>query len=131
MKIVTTIDFSITSETLLKYTKMYSDAFHAEVSLVHAEPSAVEEGEPTDLTSESIVLKKDALALERAGVNVRPVFLKGPVCESILNHALEINADLIIIGAHGHGGPNCKAPVGHISQCVLIQSKIPVLIIPA
>ena len=36
MKIVTTIDFSLTSESILKNTAIYAKTFDAEVFLIHA-----------------------------------------------------------------------------------------------
>jgi len=131
MKIITTIDFSTTAESILKNTAIYAKAFDAEVFLVHAEPESFNDDETErDLTPEAIRLKKNARALEKAGVNVTPHFLKGPVCATIMDEALEIKADLIIIGAHGHGS-HCKAPVGSTSGCVLLRSRVPVLVIPA
>jgi len=131
MKIVATVDFSITSESLLKYTKDYAKKLNADVFLLHAEPDQIGvDPDLIDTTQEAVRLKKDAKALAHAGVNVTPIFVQGPVCETILQKTIELKADLIILGAHGHGGLSCKASVGHISECVLLKSKIPVLIIP-
>ena len=130
MKIVATVDFSTTSETILKVTKTYAAKLDAEVFLIHAEPLRIDDNqEEYDTTPESIRLKKNARSLERAGVKVTPVFLHGSVCESIVAEALRLKADLIIIGAHGHGGTNCKAPVGHIGECIILKSNIPVMVI--
>jgi nucleotide-binding universal stress UspA family protein len=133
MKIVATVDFSIASESLLKYTKEYAKKLDAEVFLFHSEPEKKGvDPDSVDTTPEAIRLRKDAKALEHAGVKVTPVFVQGPVCDNILKEALEMKADLIILGAHGHGGGlSCKMAVGHISECVLLKSKIPVLIIPS
>jgi len=132
MKIVTTIDFSLTAESILKNTAIYAKAFDAEVFLIHAEPTGfTENSEALDHTQEAVMLKKDAHALEKVGVKVTPVFLEGPVCETIMKEAQRIEADLIIIGAHGHGGARCKTSVGDISACVLLHSRIPVLIVPS
>lgn len=132
MKIVSVVDFSIASESILKVTKTFAKKLGAEVFLIHAEPMrAVPEDEGEyDLKPEAIRLKKDALALEKAGVKVTPVFLEGPVCESILAEALRREADLIIAGAHGHGGAHCNVPVGSISECILLKSRIPVMVVP-
>jgi len=131
MKIVSAVDFSTTSENLLKITKTYATKLDAEVFLIHDEPEKnFLNEEETDTRPEAIRLKKDAKALERAGVKVTPVFLQGPVCETILAKALELKADLIITGAHGHGGANCKM-IGHISECILLKAGIPVLIVPS
>jgi nucleotide-binding universal stress UspA family protein len=130
MKIVATVDFSTTSENILKVTKTYAKKLDAEVFLVHAEPvDDTPDPEETDTLPETIRLKKDAQALHRTGVKVTPIFLRGPVCESILAEAIKIEADLIITGAHGHGGANCKV-IGHISECILLKSNIPVLVVP-
>lgn len=132
MKIIATVDFSLTSENILRLTKTYAKKMEAEVFLIHAEPA--QNGfvqEEHDDRPEIMRLKKDAQALEKAGVKTTPVFLQGPPCETILAEALRIKADLIITGAHGHGGANCKAPVGGISQCLLLTSRIPVLVVPS
>lgn len=131
MKIVTAIDFSTTAESILRNTAAYAKAFNAEVFLVHAEPESFNDDETErDTTPEAVRLKKNAIALEKIGVKVTSHFLKGPICETIMDEAVELKANLIIMGAHGHG-INCKVPVGSTSECVLLRSKIPVLIIPA
>lgn len=130
MKIVATIDFSTTSEAILRVTKTYATKMDAEVFLVHTEPLHADLDQAEyDTKPESIRLKKDARALERARVKVTPVLLRGPVCETIVDEAIRIKADLIITGAHGHGEANCKALVGHISECLLFKSKIPVMVV--
>lgn len=132
MKILATIDFSTTSEGILKQTKTYAKKMDAEVFLMHAEPAQTDLIETdSDTRPESMRLRKDAKALERVGVKVTPVFSQGPVCETILTTAIDLKVDLVIIGAHGHGRGSCKMPIGHISECVLLKSNIPVLVVPA
>lgn len=130
MKIAATVDFSTTSEAILKTAKFYAQKLDAEVLLIHAEPLHDGAGEEDyDTRPEAVRLKKDAKALERAGIKVTPLFVQGPVCETILKEALKARADLIIIGAHGHGGMSCKVPIGHIGECILLKSNIPVMVI--
>lgn len=131
MKILATIDFSTTSESILKAAKTYAQKMNAEVFLMYAEPLQKSNSDDvSDTKPESMRLRKDALALERAGVKVTPVFQQGPVCETILAKAIDLKVDLIITGAHGHGRANCKVPIGHISECILLRSNIPVMVIP-
>ena len=130
MKILATIDFSTTSEPILRITKTYAKKMDAEVFLMHAEPSQTDLEQESDTKPESMRLKKDAQALERAGVKVTPVFSQGPVCETILSKAMELEVALVIIGAHGHGRGSCKTPIGHIGECILLNSNIPVLVVP-
>jgi nucleotide-binding universal stress UspA family protein len=128
MKIISTVDFSTASENILRFTKAYAEKMDAEVFLIHAEP---EKPEDEDMTPESVRLRRDAKALEKAGVKVTPVFLQGDICKIILDKAVELQADLIIIGAHGHRGASCHVAIGHVSECILLKSKVPVLVIPA
>lgn len=130
MKIVATVDFSTTSEDILRTTKTYAEKLDAEVFLIHAEPEKRGVDEEVDTTPEAVRLKKDAQALERAGVKVTPFFLQGPVCETIMKEAVRLEADLIITGAHGHGKISRKVPVGHVSKRILLKANIPVMIIP-
>lgn len=131
MKILAAIDFSITSESLLKITKQYAKMMDAEVFLIHAEPEQTDfSEEERDLTPENVRLKKDAAALKRAGINVTPVFTEGPVCETIVDEALRLNVDLIIAGAHGHNRACNNIPIGHICECLLLKANFPVLIVP-
>ena len=130
MKIVATIDFSTASEPILRITKLYAEKMGAEVFLIHAEPLETDiDAEDYDAKPEAMRLKRDAQALERAGIKVTHYFLKGPVCETILAKAIKLEADLVITGAHGHGN-NCKFSIGHISECILLKSKIPVRVVP-
>jgi nucleotide-binding universal stress UspA family protein len=132
MKIVATVDFSMTSEDILKTAKTYAKKLDAEVFLIHAEPDQTTfTQEEKDTTPEAIRLKKDAQALEKAGVKVTSIFLQGPVCEVIMKEAVRLEADLIITGAHGHGKISCKIPVGHVSECILLKANIPVMIVPS
>jgi nucleotide-binding universal stress UspA family protein len=129
MKIAATVDFSIASESILRITKVYAQKLEAEVFLIHADPSNENDDAPADLRPEAVRLKKDAQALQKAGIKVMPVLAQGPVCETILEEAIRREVELIIVGAHGHGGNTCKSPVGHVSDCILMKSKIPVMVV--
>jgi nucleotide-binding universal stress UspA family protein len=53
-----------------------------------------------------------------------------PVIEEILNQADVVNADLIVMGAHGHGAMY-NLLVGSATKGVLKHSARPVLLVPA
>ena len=53
----------------------------------------------------------------------------GPVAEEILNQADELNADLIVMGTHGHGAMY-NLLVGSVTKGVLKHSTRPVLLVP-
>jgi nucleotide-binding universal stress UspA family protein len=54
----------------------------------------------------------------------------GAVAEEILNQADELNADLIVMGTHGHGAMY-NLLVGSATKGVLKHSTRPVLLVPA
>ena len=54
----------------------------------------------------------------------------GAVVEEILNQAYELNADLIVMGTHGHGAMY-NLLVGSATKGVLKHSSRPVLLVPA
>jgi nucleotide-binding universal stress UspA family protein len=54
----------------------------------------------------------------------------GVVAEEILNQADELNADMIVMGTHGHGAMY-NLLVGSATKGVLKHSTHPVLLVPA
>jgi nucleotide-binding universal stress UspA family protein len=63
------------------------------------------------------------------GADAEALLIQGPTTESILEQAKRIEADVIVMGSHGRGALY-KAFVGSVSEQVLEQSPIPVLIVP-
>ena len=57
------------------------------------------------------------------------LFVQGSTAETIVRKATEIDADLIVVGSHGHGAMY-QLLVGSVSEAVLRQSEIPVLVVP-
>jgi nucleotide-binding universal stress UspA family protein len=64
-----------------------------------------------------------------AGIKVSLHEPTGAVAEEILNEANEINADLIVMGTHGHGAMY-NLLVGSTTKGVLKHSTRPVLLVP-
>jgi nucleotide-binding universal stress UspA family protein len=64
------------------------------------------------------------------GIKVRLHEPAGTVAEEILNQADALNADLIVMGTHGHGAMY-NLLVGSATKGVLKHSKRPVLLVPA
>ena len=53
----------------------------------------------------------------------------GKAADEILKQAAECGADLIVMGTHGHTGPE-RFLLGSVTERVLRHSKIPVLAVP-
>ena len=81
------------------------------------------------LRQEHTDLQQMAEQARATGVDAEALLIQGPTTESILEQAKRIGADVIIMGSHGRGALY-KAFVGSVSEQVLEQSPIPVLIVP-
>lgn len=68
--------------------------------------------------------------LEERGLKVTSHESTGSVAEEILNQAEAIKADLIVMGAHGHGAMY-KLLVGSVTEGVLKRTTRPVLLLPS
>jgi nucleotide-binding universal stress UspA family protein len=68
--------------------------------------------------------------IEQDGLRVIMHEPTGAIAEEILNQADTIKADLIVMGAHGHGAMY-KLLVGSVTQGVLKRSTRPVLLVPS
>ena len=74
-------------------------------------------------------LKEMECLFIRDGITVNTKVIRGvSASEGIIAIADEVNADLIVMGSHGHTGFK-KMVLGSVAQTVLTQSHIPVLII--
>jgi nucleotide-binding universal stress UspA family protein len=81
------------------------------------------EGQPSKLAKWQKEIAQD-------GIKVSLHEPTGAVAEEILNQADELNADMIVMGAHGHGAMY-NLLVGSATKGVLKRSTRPVLLVPA
>lgn len=143
MKIIAALDFSETSERILEAVQAYATQLdHAEVYLVHVEPEepafiGYEPGPQTvrdqvahNFRNEHVRLQDSARELEKSGLKVTPLLLQGPIGDTILTEVKRLEADLIIVGSHGHSFLH-NVLVGSTSKEILKKSRIPVLVIPS
>jgi nucleotide-binding universal stress UspA family protein len=82
-----------------------------------------DEGQPSKLAKWQKEIAQD-------GIKVSLHEPTGAVAEGILNQADELNADMIVMGAHGHGAMY-NLLVGSATKGVLKRSTRPVLLVPA
>jgi nucleotide-binding universal stress UspA family protein len=61
--------------------------------------------------------------------NIQTIIIEGDFAASIVETAMEINADIIVMGSHGRRGFN-KIIMGSVAEQVLHKSTIPLFIIP-
>jgi nucleotide-binding universal stress UspA family protein len=73
-------------------------------------------------------LKGIADRLQEQGLHVRTEVCEGPVAETILEHVVALNVDLIVMSTHGRGGV-LRWVYGSVAERVLQGSACPVLLI--
>jgi len=71
-----------------------------------------------------------AQRLRDDGHQATALLVQGPTVDTILRQAEKLEADLIVVGSHGHGAM-FDMLVGSISAEVIRRSTIPVLVVPA
>jgi nucleotide-binding universal stress UspA family protein len=69
--------------------------------------------------------------LSTAGVAVtEPALVMGHTAEQIVRLAQEDDAELILVGSHGHGGLH-HLMVGSVTEDLLRRSPVPLVVVPA
>lgn len=67
--------------------------------------------------------------VEAADVPVKTDLIEGIPHRSILTHADDIGADLIVMGTHGRTGRDRLANLGSVTQRVIENAEIPVFVV--
>lgn len=157
--ILVPIDFSDVTPPVIDLARQLAKALGAEIHLVHvkeliaaATPGALDYGVagmselspmsgvpvpgfetmpetiPEDESQKSKLAKwQEEIAQDGIKVSLREP--TGVVTEEILNQADELNADMIVMGTHGHGAMY-NLLVGSTTEGVLKHSTRPVLLVP-
>jgi nucleotide-binding universal stress UspA family protein len=158
-RILVPIDFSDVTPLVIELARQLAKAFDAEIHLVHvkeltaaATPNIFGYGlagmselapmsgvpvpgfEPVPQPIPEDEGQKSKLArwqkeLADGGIKVSLHKPTGVVAEEILSQADELNADLIVMGTHGHGAMY-NLLVGSTTKGVLKHSTCPVLLVP-
>jgi nucleotide-binding universal stress UspA family protein len=154
--ILVPIDFSDVTPPVIDLVRQLAKAVSAEIHLVHVkeltaaptrgtlgyglagmpelapmagvpvpgfEPMPEDEGQTSKLAKWQEEIARD-------GIKVSLHEPTGTVAEEILNQADELNADIIVMGTHGHGAMY-NFLVGSATKGVLKHSSRPVLLVPA
>jgi nucleotide-binding universal stress UspA family protein len=159
-RILVPIDFSDVTPAVIDLAQQLAKALDAEIHLIHvkqltavATPGTLGYGlagmpelapmsgvpvpgfEPMPEAFPEDKGQKSKLAkwqekIEQDGTKVSLHEPTGAVAEEILNKADELNADLIVMGTHGHGAVY-NLLVGSATKAVLTHSTRPMLLVPA
>lgn len=141
-ELLVAVDFSDGTEHVMSTATRLGLAGDSTVHLLHVaapEPTFVgydSPGGPEDrdrrageLRDEHQALQVLADAMREAGVTVKPLLVKGPTVDVILREADRLDADLIVVGSHGHGAVH-RFLVGSTPDALVRRSDRPVLVVP-
>jgi nucleotide-binding universal stress UspA family protein len=129
--IVVGTDFSEGAQCAFAQALRLAGASGAQIALVHAYEEDLETRSPEDA---ALILRALAETIARAGVNgagirIEPFVRRGAPWEKLSNVAVEVGADLIVVGATGQRGASAAAPVlGSVAYRVLASATRSVLI---
>jgi len=92
-------------------------------------PKYIRDNVAAELREDHRMLQDFAANIKSKGINAEALMVQGPAHDVILYEANKLNADLIIMGSHGHGAV-FDLLVGSVSKEVLKRAERPVLLVP-
>ncbi|RMG74412.1 MAG: universal stress protein [Bacteroidetes bacterium] len=139
--ILVAIDFGDTTDRLMQVATTHAQQFGAKLWLVHVaapDPDFVgyEAGPQAEREFRALTLRKEHRDLQRLaqrfagdGLSTEALLVQGPTTRTLMQQAKKLEADLIVIGSHGHGRLY-DAVVGSVCAEMIHQSTIPLLVVP-
>ena len=140
--ILVPVDFSDVTSQVVETARKFAGAFQGRLVVLNvAEPDpdfvGFEAGPPSvqvatarDFKVERQRLEDIKTKLMAGGSDVLALHIQGPIVEKILHEAGEQQADLIVIGSHGHGA-FYDLLVGSVTHGVIKDARCPVVVVPA
>jgi len=141
MKLLAAVDLSKASGYVIEAVHRVALATDAEVYVLHTiiplpgiagpefNPVMEQQEMSRRYLDEREQLKELVTQLVEADVNATAIMAQGDPVKTILREAERLDAELVVVGSHGHG-KMFDALVGSISAGILRKSTIPVLVVP-
>ena len=139
---ITALDFSDADHPVIEATSKLAKALGEGVHLVHVvepEPTYAAYGfAPNEFPAVDVAQKESRarseqklseIAQQMKVPNVQTTVLQGQPLHSILDYAKEVDADLLVLGSHGHGFLGSLL-LGSVAEGCVRKAKIPSLIVP-
>ena len=140
--ILVPIDFSDVTARVVETARKFAAAFESRLVLLNvAEPEpdfvGFEAGPPNVRTAVARDFRVERQRLDdlkvqcaASGGEVMALHIQGPIVDKILHEAGEQQADIIVVGSHGHGA-FYDLLVGSITHGVIKGATCPVVVVPA
>lgn len=128
-KILCPTDYSDSSDKAVRYAIEFARRVNAHVRFLHIqEPEGVLRKTGTEENPVSENFTRMLLAEKKKGLTADVKIVSGDPTETIIKHAHEWFADLIIMGSHGRNGL-MRIMMGSVAEAVFRSAAIPVLIV--
>lgn len=139
--ILLAVDLSQDDKLLLDYAEQFAKKFNSKVWIVHItspEPEFmgydyglqyIRDVRANELRTEHKQVQEYADRFRNMKVESEALLIQGLLIERIIEEAVKLNINLIILGSHEHGFLY-NALIGSTSAQILRKSKIPILVIP-
>ena len=140
--ILVPVDFSDITTEVVETARKFAAAFEGRLVILNvaepepdfvgfeAGPPAVRIATARDFKLERQRLDEIKTRLTAGGSDVLALHIQGPIVEKILHEAGEQQADLIVIGSHGHGA-FYDLLVGSVTHGIIKDARCPVVVVPA
>ena len=129
--ILVAIDFTESSENVLKNSMSFAQTFKSKITLVHILPDDINNEKVGNWVEKSIrtKLKEANDSLINAGIETGPPILEyGSYCDKIVNASDKISANLIVVGS-GNKLENDAFQLGTTAEKIIRKSNKPVFVV--
>lgn len=141
INIVVPVDLSAATGRVIDFATLIARETDSAIWLLHvadaepdfvgydAGPAAVRAQLAETFRDEHERLQAEAERLRNKGLDATALLVRGPIVETVLAETKKLDGDLLIVGSHGHGALY-DLIAGSVSQGILKDSDIPVLVVP-
>jgi nucleotide-binding universal stress UspA family protein len=142
MKMLAAVDLSPASSRVVSACRRLAGPCGADVILLHVlprDPDQPDDDLGSEISDTQLAAERPAIraalnahaeALGGDGISVRVLVARGSTVELVLRQVGETDAQMLVIGSHGHGSLY-DIVVGSTSLGILRAAAVPVLVVPA
>lgn len=135
------IDFKENFQDLIDQGIQIAEKFNSKIWLLHIAapdpdfvgygvgPQYIRDSKAEEMRKEHRMLQEATAKVQTLGIQAEGLLIQGPTVETILEEAVKLKIDLIVIGRRDHGF-FYKAIIGDTSSDVISDSDFPILVVP-